>query len=101
MVWSILGVIAVIYIGLTLLLFLFQNRLIYFPTRSILATPASIGLDYEAIRFKADDGVTLSGWFIPAEDATGVVLFFHGNAGNISHRLESIALFNQLGCLHY
>jgi fermentation-respiration switch protein FrsA (DUF1100 family) len=97
MFWSILSVVAVFYIGLTFLLFLVQDRLIYFPTSTIFATPADIGLDYESIRFKADDGVTLSGWYIPAEGATDVVLFFHGNAGNISHRLDSIGLFHQLG----
>jgi len=34
---------------------------------------------------------------VPAADAAGVVLFLHGNAGNISHRLDSIEIFHQLG----
>ncbi|MFC1902025.1 alpha/beta hydrolase [Chloroflexota bacterium] len=44
-----------------------------------------------------EDKVKLSGWFIPIEGASGVVLFCHGNAGNISHRLESIEIFHRLG----
>lgn len=97
MIWSIVGIIAVFYLGLSLLLFLFQSRFIYFPLKHIEATPATIGLTYETVQFEADDGVKLSGWFIPAEGANRVVLFFHGNAGNISHRLESIGLFHRLG----
>ena len=97
MIWSIIGIIAAFYVGLSLLLFLFQSRFIFFPLRQIEATPAIIGLPYETVQFEAEDGVRLSGWFIPAEEAKHVVLFFHGNAGNISHRLESIALFHRLG----
>ncbi len=39
----------------------------------------------------------LSGWFVPAERSRGVILFCHGNAGNISHRLESVQVFHRLG----
>ena len=97
MVWTVIGVTVLLYVGLVLLLYLVQARLVYFPTRTIWATPAAVGLDFETVRFEAEDGVTLSGWFIPAEETDDVVLFFHGNAGNISHRLESIELFHRLG----
>lgn len=97
MVWTIIIVVAAAYIGLTLILYLFQASFIYFPTHDSAGTPAAIGLDYEDIKFKAADGVTLSGWYVPATDSRQVVLFFHGNAGNISHRLESIAQFHRLG----
>ena len=33
---------------------------------------------------------------MPAEGARGTVLFFHGNAGNISHRLDYLLMFNRL-----
>ena len=45
---------------------------------------------------EASDGVTLHGWFI-AGRSKRVLLFFHGNAGNISHRLDSIRQFQKLG----
>ncbi|MGZ6371972.1 MAG: hypothetical protein ACXWL8_01095, partial [Candidatus Limnocylindria bacterium] len=38
----------------------------FVPAEGDPATPADIGLDYEDVRFTTDDGVTLSGWFIPA-----------------------------------
>lgn len=87
------------YLLLLAALFLLQSCLIYHPdtpTRAIVATPDSIGLAYEPVKIPTDDGLTLDAWFVPAQDARGVVLFFHGNAGNISHRLQSIRLFNQL-----
>ncbi|MFC1976070.1 alpha/beta hydrolase [Chloroflexota bacterium] len=95
--WSIIGFAIILYIGLVTSLFIFQDRLIYFPIRNITATPADIGLPYEPVWLETADGVRLSGWFVPAEKARGVVLFFHGNAGNISHRLDSIKTFHRLG----
>lgn len=83
--------------GLLIILYLLQDQLLYFPLSHISATPADINLPYETITLTTSDKVKLSGWFIPAKDAPGVVLFFHGNAGNISHRLESIEIFHQLG----
>ncbi len=94
---TILGVVIAAYVVLVGLAFLFQERLLYFPLRNLATSPASINLAYEEVRFEAADGIELSGWFIPAVEPKGVVLFFHGNAGNISHRLDSIATFHRLG----
>lgn len=92
------GIAATSYISLTFLLYLFQTRLIFLPTAPMMATPASIGLPYEQVHFTAADGVKLAGWFVPAADkAKFTILFFHGNAGNISHRLDTIKLYHRLG----
>lgn len=88
---------AAIYFGLATLLFFLQTRLIYYPSREIVATPDGIGLSYRAVSFESADGVHLSGWFVPSVPSRGVILFCHGNAGNISHRLESIEIFHSLG----
>jgi len=85
-----------LYVMIAMLLYLFQSSLIYFPDPELIATPHEIGLAYEATDFKTEDGVALSGWFIPGSSSR-VLLFCHGNAGNISHRLESIQIFNRLG----
>jgi fermentation-respiration switch protein FrsA (DUF1100 family) len=84
-------------IGLLISLYFLQDRLLYFPLSHISTTPADIGLAYETIELTTSDRVKLSGWFIPTENARATVLFFHGNAGNISHRLESIEVFHRLG----
>jgi fermentation-respiration switch protein FrsA (DUF1100 family) len=96
MLWPVVLIPIGAYAGLVALLFFFQSRFVYFPVRTITVTPAAVGLAYEDIHFRSEDGVELHGWFIPAENAKGVVLFCHGNAGNISHRLESILVFRRL-----
>lgn len=55
------------------------------------ASPAELGLAYEDVRFTTDDGVTLSGWLIPAERPTrAAVIVLHGFTG---HRLGELAAF--------
>ncbi len=95
-IWLVIVIIGV-YIIFAGFLFIFQSNYIYFPERVLSADPASIGLSFERVSLETTDRVKLSGWFIPSEGAGGVVLFCHGNAGNIAHRLESIQIFHRLG----
>jgi hypothetical protein len=91
---------AILYVGLALVLYLLQGRMVFLPHlpgRALDATPEAIGLDYEDAVIETADGERLHGWFVPADAARGTLLFFHGNAGNISHRLDSLAIFNRLG----
>lgn len=74
-----------------------EKKSAYYPTREIEALPSDWGLSYEDVKLKAADGIRLSSWFIPARNSKGVILFCHGNGGNISHRLEKIILFHDLG----
>ncbi len=70
---------------------------IFFPERTLHATPEAVGLTYEAVEFKAADGVRLRGWLLPGEPGRPLLLFAHGNAGNISHRIDNLARFRRLG----
>lgn len=100
MIGTLLGIAAMTYAGFALVLYLLQPSLIYFPEidRALAATPQQAGLPYEDVKLVTADGVALHGWLIPAgEPPRGTVLFFHGNAGNISHRLDSLRMFNRLG----
>jgi fermentation-respiration switch protein FrsA (DUF1100 family) len=72
-------------------------RTIFYPMRQIETTPKAIGLDYEDLYFRTEDGKLLNGWLIKNPAATSTVILFHGNAGNISHRLDKIAFFHKLG----
>ena len=90
------------YAALLLLVFVAQPHLIYFNEtgRDIIATPDQAGLAYEPVKLSTVDGETLHGWFVPAPAKgvdKGTVLFFHGNAGNISHRMEYLLMFHRLG----
>lgn len=94
---SLAGLALLVYAGFALLLYLSQHKLLYFPTADLVATPAQAGLAYEEIFLTTADGTRIAAWFVPAENARGVLLFCHGNAGNISHRLESLEIFHALG----
>ncbi len=92
-----LGIILVLaYAAVLILVYARQERMIYFPDREIRGTPEDIGLRYEDISFETGDGVPISAWYVPAEKERGVILFCHGNAGNISDRLDSIKIFHDL-----
>jgi fermentation-respiration switch protein FrsA (DUF1100 family) len=97
---SLLAVLATAYGALLLLLYFNQASMLFLPdvpTRSIEATPTAIGLEFEPVAIITEDKMRLDAWFLPAPSGRGTVLFFHGNAGNISHRLDTLALFNRLG----
>ena len=97
---SVLTIVGGLYVLICIYLFFMQGRLLFYPnlpSRKITATPAKIGLSYEPVTITTSDNVRIKGWFVPAQKAKGVLLFFHGNAGNISHRLDSLAIFHRLG----
>ena len=63
----------------------------FVPEEGDPATPADIGLAYEDVRFTTDDGVTLSGWLVPAaRDTRAAVVLMHGFSW---HRLPWLAGF--------
>ncbi len=75
-----------------------ERRNIYFPARAMVETPQQFGLNYQEIWLPTPDGVKLNGWFMPSAHPAGItVLLLHGNAGNISHRLEKYAVLLGLG----
>ena len=98
MLWTILTPVAIAYVAVMALVFFFQSRLVYYPGvgREMAVTPLAYGLRYEDVQIRTADGETLAAWWVPAEGARGAVLFFHGNAGNISHRLDYLQMFHRL-----
>jgi pimeloyl-ACP methyl ester carboxylesterase len=70
----------------------FEHSQVYHPDRTMMATGAELGRRFEDVWFQAADGLKLNGWFYPAAinslRATWAMLVCHGNAGNISQRLE-------------
>lgn len=75
----------------------FVEKQVFFPDKTIVQTPADYDLAFEDIWFTSGDSVRLHGWLIPAVPSKHILVFCHGNAGNISHRLDNIRLLNQRG----
>lgn len=71
-----------------------EDKFIYYPDATIERGPGDIGLAFDEIFFASTDGVRLHGWFVPYPEAETTLLWFHGNAGNISHRLENLRLIH-------
>jgi fermentation-respiration switch protein FrsA (DUF1100 family) len=68
-----------------------EKGIVFFPDPFMIGTPADYGLEYEEVWFTAADGVKLHGWWVPQAGAP-TLLWVHGNAGNISHRLDNLKL---------
>lgn len=80
----------------------FEQRTIYSPDPLVTHTPAKIGLPFKKASLDSGDGVKINGWFVPADaDVTNstqpTLLFFHGNAGNVSYSLDRLRLFHDAG----
>lgn len=99
MLWSLLTSLAIAYGAVLVLVYVFQSRLVYFPQigREVAVTPRAYGLAFDPVIIATADGEKLAAWWVPAERARGTVLIFHGNAGNISHRLDYLTMFHRMG----
>ena len=75
---------------------LFEYHNVYHPMKRIELRPEEFGFIYEDITFHSSDNIKLSGWFFNSEKPKASLLFCHGNAGNISHRLEIVKILRRL-----
>ena len=75
------------------------DSLVYFPDRELYGDPSDVGLAFTDLTIPTEDGERLHAWWIPtrAAPARGHVLFFHGNAGNVSHRVEHALALSAAG----
>ena len=94
---GLVGLLLLVYLGVCGYMFLDQASFIYFPERAYDATPMVVGMPFEDVRLKAADGVSIAAWWVPAEKARGAVVMAHGNGGNMSHRLDKVRLFHDMG----
>jgi pimeloyl-ACP methyl ester carboxylesterase len=77
-VYGILLIIAAVLIGSVLVTgWIFSGLIIHSRRQPIVKTPADYGMPYEDVEFEAADGITLSGWFIPADAGSSVIIMTH------------------------
>lgn len=74
-----------------------ENFFVFYPDRSMDVSPERMCLPYRDVYFPAKDGTRLHGWFFPGEKGAPVIVYCHGNAGNISHRIEIAARLLEQG----
>ncbi len=74
------------------------NRLFYWPDNVIYSDPAAQGVHVEDVWFASADATRLHGWFIPAVGpARGTVLYYHGNAQNLTAHYRRVAWLPDAG----
>lgn len=95
--FSLLLIIFGSFVALGAVLYVFQERFVFIPSKNLCMSPKDIRLDYEDLSLTSKDGTKINAWFIPCENPRATVLFCHGNAGNLSHRLDTIRIFHDLG----
>jgi fermentation-respiration switch protein FrsA (DUF1100 family) len=77
-----------------------EQKLIFYPSAEIIQNPGAVGLEFDNVEFVTSDGLRLHGWFIPRRGAHNTLVWFHGNAGNIGHRVANIRLLHELVNVH-
>jgi len=92
--------VAGLFVALSIMVYFGQGRMMFMPSREIDITPDQAGLAYEDVFIEVAEGERFHAWYFPVEAAVATsrtVLFFHGNAGNISHRLSTAQLLLEMG----
>lgn len=91
--------VAIGYVVVLALLYLFQSRLLYFPEigREAPVTPRVVGLAFEEVWLEVEPQVKLHAWYVPRVDPKGAALILHGNAGSIALRVDWLRMFDEMG----
>jgi fermentation-respiration switch protein FrsA (DUF1100 family) len=87
----------VFYLLLCVVIWAAQRRLLYVPDPQVVA-PATVGLPAEVLSRTAADGVPLLLWWVAPKANQPVVIYFHGNGGNLAYRAP---LFRDLAAAGY
>ena len=89
-------ILAIAYLMILVLLMFLEESMIFFPSKYPQGIWKPGGLPFEDAEFQAADGTKLHGWYVPHEHSTATVLFLHGNAGNITDRVDSLERLHEV-----
>ncbi len=94
--WQFLAMLLAAYLVLMVTMMFLEESLLFVP----VPYPAGEswqppGLSFEDAWFDSADGTRLHGWYVPHEDPRAVVLFCHGNAGNVTHRTDTLRTLHE------
>ncbi|MBP8041583.1 MAG: alpha/beta hydrolase [Bacteroidales bacterium] len=92
----IVGLLIILYSLICLLVYSFQKYVVFKPQKG--AVPPPDDLEIQELKLQTSDGESLHAWWMPTDDAQYTILFFHGNAGNISRGEKRMRLFREMGC---
>jgi pimeloyl-ACP methyl ester carboxylesterase len=93
---TLVGVIGGFYALLLLFLYFYQSNLVFFPDARLYSTPERVGLVFDDVHLQSGSA-RVHGWFVPGDSAAPVVLFAHGNAGNMADRVGMLQEIREAG----
>jgi len=85
------------YLAVAAFLWVRQPQFIFFPETTIQKTPQEYGVPYETVTLPIGTTEQLYGWWLPAPNSSRVLLYLHGNGGNIGANAEHAARLQRLG----
>ena len=89
----IFGLILILYLVVTLGLYIFQRKLLYYPNFNSHLTGEGLIHSFENINIKTKDNINLKGWFHKKSiNNKKTLIFFHGNAGDLRNRIYKLNL---------
>ena len=89
------GALLIAYLLIVVAAMFLENSLIFIPMSYPGGEWRPAGRKFEDAWVQAADGTRLHGWYVPAKNPRAVVLFCHGNAGNITHRAPILDVLNR------
>nr|WP_287411561.1 alpha/beta hydrolase [Pseudodesulfovibrio sp.] len=85
------------YAAIIVWMYFSQRKMLYYPKQEMTAFPNDIGLMHENVWLINRLGTRIHGWWLPHAAPRFTLLFSHGNGGNLSHRLDTLRIFHDLG----
>ena len=85
-----------VYLIVTLGLYIFQRKLLYYPNFNSHIKGDGLSHSFENINIKTKDNINLKGWFHLKDPKKKTILFFHGNAGTLDNRIYKLNFLGNL-----
>ena len=92
----IIGLIFFTYLIVTLIMYVFQRKLLYYPNINSQIISDGLIHSFENINIKTKDNINLKGWFHLKDLKKKTILFFHGNAGTLGDRIYKLNFLGNL-----
>jgi len=83
------------YVVIIIYSYIYQKKFVFYPTKTYTPPPAHLNI--EEVFIKTTDEENLHAWWMYNNATAKTVLFFHGNAGNLTDRAFRLDIFNKLG----
>lgn len=92
-----ISIFLIIIIASTLILYLNQRRLMYYPIKQPVNPQGFAAADARIVKLTTKDNVKLTAWYFAAANNNATIVFFHGNAGHLGYRMGTVNALRKHG----